>query len=160
MDALLPAASRVGVLYPLQTFSKGRVLDVRSVPFFTEGSDSATLETIDTLAASISDSVHHADSNTRPLLHVAGVLGCNFPNYLLGCAAEVLSRGGYSLDVLRPLLQETVAKAFEFGPDNAQTGPAIRGDRSTIERHRAMLPETQSAIYGVISQAIMDKYRI
>lgn len=159
MDALLPAAARVGVLYPLQTFSKGRALDVRSVPFFTEGSDTLTLEAIDALAATISDSVQHADSSTRPLLHVAGVLGCNFPNYLLGCAAEVLARGGYSLDVLRPLLQETVAKAFEFGPDNAQTGPAIRGDRSTIERHSAMLPPAQARIYEEISQAIMHKYR-
>ena len=159
MDALLPAAARVGVLYPLQTFSRGRELDMRCVPFFTEGSDAATLGAIDALAASVSDSVHHADSSTRPLLHVAGVLGCNFPNYLLGCAADVLARGGYSLDVLRPLLQETMAKAFEFGPDNAQTGPAIRGDRSTIARHSSMLPPAQARIYEEISQAIMDKYR-
>lgn len=159
MDALLQASARVGVLYPLQTFSKGREVDVSVVPFFTEANDGNTLSRIDALAASMSSSVHHADSHTRPLLHVAGVLGCNFSNYLLGCAAEVLSRGGYSLDVLRPLLRETVAKAFDTTPLEAQTGPAVRGDLATIERHCAMLPADQAAIYRMISQAIIDIHK-
>lgn len=155
MDVLFGASDRVGVLYPLQTFSKGRELDMSVVPFFNEASDDATLRYIDGMASRISGSVFHADSSTRPFLHVAGVLGCNFPNYLLGCAAEVLSRGGYKLDVLRPLLQETVAKAFEFGPYAAQTGPAVRGDRSTIERHGDMLPAETAELYRMLSEQIM-----
>ena len=160
MDVLLPASDRVGVMYPLQTFSKGRDLDMKTVPFFNEASDTDTLKCIDTVASSISESVHHADSTTRPYLHVAGVLGCNFPNFLLGCAAEVLAKGGYTLDVLRPLLQETVAKAFEFGPDASQTGPAVRGDWATIERHCAILPPEIADIYMLLSKAIMNKYNI
>ncbi|MDE6542258.1 MAG: DUF2520 domain-containing protein [Muribaculaceae bacterium] len=158
MEALAPASSRTGVLYPLQTFTTGRRTDLSHVPFFTEGSDADTLAAIDALAGMLTDSVHHADSSTRPLLHVAGVLGCNFPNFLLGCAADVLARGGYSLDVLRPLLEETVAKAFEAGPDAAQTGPAARGDVATIERHCGMLPPEQARIYRDISELIMVKH--
>lgn len=158
MDVLLAASPRVGVLYPLQTFSQGRPLNVREIPFFTEGSDASVLAAIDALAAMISGSVHHADSRTRPFLHVAGVLACNFPNYLIGCAAEVLARGGYSLDVVRPLVMETIAKAFEMGPDAAQTGPARRGNVDTIARHAAMLPEPQAGIYALLSEAILKKY--
>lgn len=158
MDVLRCASDRVGVMYPLQTFTRGRVLDLRRVPFFNEGGDEAALEAVDSLAAMISDSVHHADSTTRPFLHVAGVLGCNFPNFMLGCAAEVLARGGYSLDVLRPLLEETVAKAFEFGPELSQTGPARRGDVATIERHASMLPRIQADLYRRISEAIIQHY--
>lgn len=160
MTALLPASDRVGVMYPLQTFSKGRAVDLRKVPFFNEGSDVDTLARIDGLASMISASVYHADSDSRRFLHVAGVLGCNFPNYLLSCAAEVLARGGYGLEVIRPLLEETVAKAFEFGPDAAQTGPARRGDVSTIDSHCSMLPDEQALVYRVLSEAIMRKYHI
>ena len=158
MDVLRCASDRVGVMYPLQTFSRDRKLDLSCVPFFNEASDDATLARLDALAGMISRSVHHADSGTRPFLHVAGVLGCNFPNYLLLCASQVLARGGYSLDVLRPLLEETVAKAFEFGPEASQTGPARRGDAATIERHASMLPDAQAEIYRMLSQAITDHY--
>lgn len=158
MDVLRCASPRVGVMYPLQTFSRHRSLDLARVPFFNEAADEATLAVIDAVASMLSANVHHADSSTRPYLHVAGVLGCNFPNYLLGCASEVLARGGFSLDVLRPLLEETVAKAFEFGPEQAQTGPARRGDVATIECHASMLPPEQAAIYRMISEAIMHHY--
>ena len=159
MEELLPASDRVGVLYPLQTFSKGRNLDISEVPFFTEANSTATLEFIDSFASDLSRSVHHADSSTRPFLHVAGVLGCNFPNYMLSCAQEMLERGGLSLNVLRPLLQETIEKAFLIGPKAAQTGPARRGDSSTILRHAAMLPTEQAALYLLISEAIQKRYR-
>ncbi len=160
MEVLKAASERVGVLYPLQTFSKGRALDVAKVPFFTEASEAEVLESVDSLASMVSCSVHHADSSTRPLLHVAGVLACNFPNYLLGCAADVLARGGYNLDVLRPLVQETIDKAFTSGADSAQTGPARRGDMHTIAMHASILPPMQAEIYNMLSRAIMQRHNI
>ncbi|MDE6269900.1 MAG: DUF2520 domain-containing protein [Muribaculaceae bacterium] len=159
MDVLLPASDRVGVMYPLQSFSRDRKLDMKRVPFFNESSDATTLNEIDSLTGLISDSVQHADSSTRPFLHVAGVLGCNFPNFLLGCASEVLARGGYSLDVLRPLLEETVDKAFTLGPEESQTGPARRGDTDTILCHERLLPSDTAEIYKKMSEAIMKHYR-
>ncbi|MDE6110158.1 MAG: DUF2520 domain-containing protein [Muribaculaceae bacterium] len=159
MDVLKTCADRVGVLYPLQTFSRDRELNIREVPFFTEASDAGTLAEVDRLAASIVAQALHADSAARSLLHVAGVLACNFPNYLLGCARDVLERGGYGLDVLRPLVTETIGKSFQMGPDAAQTGPARRGNTDTIAKHTAMLPEEQAAIYALISDAILKKYR-
>lgn len=158
MDVLKVCSERVGVLYPLQTFSRDRELNIREVPFFTEASDAATLAEIDRMAASTGARALHADSAARSLLHVAGVLACNFPNYLIGCAQEILSRGGYDLDVLRPLVAETIAKSFQMGPEAAQTGPARRGNKETIKKHIALLPEDQGEIYALISDAILKKY--
>lgn len=158
MDVLASASDRVGVMYPLQSFSRDRELDLSHVPFFNEASDDSVLHAVDGVAALMSDSVHHADSSTRPYLHVAGVLGSNFPNFLLGCAADVLARGGYTIDVLRPLLEETVDKVFSLGPEASQTGPARRGDRETIQCHEALLPPDVATIYSQISEAIINKY--
>lgn len=158
MDVLRCASARVGVLYPLQTFSRERSLDVSRVPFFTEGSDADVLAAIDALASLVCGSVAQADSAHRQYLHVAGVLGCNFPNYLIGCAIDMLAAAGYGAEVLRPLVEETVAKVFDAGATAAQTGPARRGDVATIEKHRAMLPEGEACIYDMLSRAIMAKY--
>ncbi len=158
MEVLRPCAERVGVLYPLQTFSRDRELNLGEVPFFTEASDAEALKEIDRLAAAIGGNALHADSEARKFLHVAGVLACNFPNYLLGCAARVLARGGYGLEVIQPLVAETISKSFQMGPEAAQTGPARRGNIGTIEQHMALLPPEQAAIYGAISEAIMNKY--
>jgi len=160
VSVLYSASGRTGVMYPLQTFSKERELDMHAVPFFNEGSDRETLACIDRLASSVSGSVYHADSSSRQLLHIAGVLACNFPNYLLGCASSVLAQGGYKLDVIRPLVQETIDKAFSYGPDMSQTGPARRGDTSTIARHCAMLSPEKAEIYSLLSKAIMRKYSV
>ncbi|MDE6043815.1 MAG: DUF2520 domain-containing protein [Muribaculaceae bacterium] len=74
MDTLMQSAERVGVLYPLQTFSRDRGLDITEVPFFTEASDSITLDFIDNVVRAIGARAIHADSEARALLHVAGVL--------------------------------------------------------------------------------------
>ncbi len=34
---------------------------------------------------------------------------------------------------------ETVNKAIDIGPENSQTGPAVRNDSNTIEKHMKLL---------------------
>ncbi|MBI5010959.1 MAG: DUF2520 domain-containing protein, partial [Bacteroidia bacterium] len=63
---------------------------------------------------------------------------------------------GYSLDELKPLLQETFLKAFEQGPENSQTGPALRNDKNTIRKHLELLSfeNDLQKIYRDISKSI------
>lgn len=82
----------------------------------------------------------------------------NFPNYLYGLAKKILEKDGLSLEVLRPLAEETVQKAFDKGPVNAQTGPAKRGDWKTIEKHLDLIydPEIRE-IYRVLQEKIFQQ---
>ena len=121
-EVLEPLSPRIGILYPLQTFSKGVDVDMSRVPFFNEAAREDDLALIDAIAASISTSVHHADATHRQVLHVAS-LHINFTNVLLECVDSILGEAGYSLDVVRPLLEATVNKAYEVGPHAAQTRP-------------------------------------
>lgn len=158
IQALQPASESVAVLYPLQTFSRQARLDLAQVPFFTEASDPATHSAIDEFARMLSPRVSHADSRQRTILHIAGVLSCNFVNYLWQLTAETLAPEGYSLDVVRPLIEVTLDKAFAMDPEAAQTGPARRGDMATIKKHLGMLPAGTAAVYDLLSQAIVSHY--
>ena len=157
IDAL-SAHPRRGVFYPLQTFSREAAVDISAVPFLIEGNTPAVTDELAALARSLSRSVTIAPSEVRARVHVAAVLACNFPNYLWGCAQRVLQGAGLDLKLLRPLLQATLDKAMDLGPDEAQTGPARRGDTEVCERHMRALPPDVAQIYQLITSSIYTKY--
>jgi len=159
VEALTPASAEIGVFYPLQTFSKADTVDVRHVPFFIEGNNQQAFDRLSALARMISDRIYAADSAHRATLHIAAVFACNFTNNLWAIAAEILEKGGYSLDVMKPLLEATLDKAMRMHPDLAQTGPAVRGDERVIAKHRSRLSGLDLLIYDTLTQSIANHKR-
>lgn len=149
--------NRYGVLYPLQTFSKKRRLNMREVPLFIEGSDAKTLSEIEQLAKSVSDTVTVLNSDKRKTLHLAAVFACNFSNHLYHISSEILKEQHIPFDVMQPLIQETVAKIQRLSPREAQTGPALRNDVKLMEKQMQLLPNTQwKEIYQLLSKSIYE----
>ena len=149
-----------GVIYPLQTFSKHRKVDFKKVPIFIEGSDKNVVSILKDISARISETVRELDSEKRSQLHLAAVFANNFTNYLLTSSVEILEKEGIDRSYLDSLILETVNKALTSGPLKSQTGPAIRGDMLTIEKHLKLLsfsPEL-SNIYKCLSTSIRDFY--
>lgn len=160
LDALAPASERHAVLYPLQTFSREAEVELSEVPFFTEASNQRVLDEIDTFGRMISEHVYHADSARRKTLHIAGVLSCNFVNYLWDCTTQVLARDGYGFEVVEPLIKATLRKAIEHGAHNSQTGPAMRCDIEVMKSHMADLGPDMASIYEMLSRAIMKTHKL
>lgn len=159
-EALLPVSRRTGVLYPLQTFSKGTPVDMKSVPFFTEAADSSDYGILDNLALSISGIVHHADSDKRRRLHIAGVFSSNFIVALLEITNKVLTDSGYPLDTVKPLVEATIEKVFRIGPFAAMTGPAVRGDETVMDLQRKGLEGIDRRIYDIMSEYIVKSHNV
>ncbi|MEJ2004229.1 MAG: DUF2520 domain-containing protein [Cyclobacteriaceae bacterium] len=151
---------KFGVLYPLQTFSKGKKVDFRQIPIFIESKDKSTLKLLRTVAAALSKQVHEIDGETRVAIHMAAVFACNFTNHMLKIAGDICEAHGTGLGILYPLIAETVEKAMQIGPEKAQTGPARRHDFPTLDRHLKLLNDNEelSEIYRLISQHISDTY--
>lgn len=153
-EVLSPISPRTGILYPLQTFTKGEKVDLSQVPFFIEASSADDLAIIRDLANEFSTRVYEADAEHRRALHIAGVFTSNFTNVLLECVEHVLAPAGYGLDVVRPLVEATISKAYAITPHEAQTGPAIRGDKAVIARQQASLPEYMRPAYAELTKLI------
>ncbi|UOQ75858.1 DUF2520 domain-containing protein [Hymenobacter sp. 5516J-16] len=149
---------RGGVLYPLQTFSPGRQISWKTVPLCLEVADAADADLLENTAASLSQDVRWVNSEQRLQLHVAAVWACNFPNHLLGISHTLLTEAGLPWELLRPLIEETMAKALAHPPFSVQTGPAVRHDRATLARHEAALnshPEWQG-LYKRLTDSIQQ----
>lgn len=158
MDVFAGLRSRYGVIYPLQTFSKTKEIDMSTVPFYIEGVNAEVEGELTALASEISGNVTSLDSEGRRRLHIAAVFACNFVNYMWVVADRQLRRCGTDIHALDPLLKETMAKIATLSPLDAQTGPARRGDMDVIESHLKLLSDDDTRLYEMISRQIMDTY--
>lgn len=160
ISVLSAEGGATGVLYPLQTFTKGLNMEYGQIPFLVEGSDEVTTRRLERLAGQISGEVHVIGSAQRRKIHVAAVFACNFSNHLSAIADRLLRDSGLGFDLLRPLVTETLRKLENMPPLEAQTGPAVRNDLATIEKHLESLgrwPEEQE-LYRLLSENII-RYR-
>jgi len=151
--------NRCGVLYPLQTFSKNREISFAEIPVFIEASNKDDEDLLRKLSHLISKKVNVLSSEKRQYLHLSAVFACNFVNHIYDLASQVLKEQNLSFDYLLPLIKETAAKVEEMTPCKAQTGPAIRGDKSVIQKHLNLLTnEKNKKIYGMLSESIVTAY--
>ena len=159
LEALPAKFANRAVFYPMQTFTVGRRVDFSTVPIFLECEREALRAPLEALARKLSRKVVWASSEERRRIHLAAVFVCNFANHLFALGEQLSEQAGVDFEVLKPLIAETVAKALEApSPRSVQTGPALRDDQQTMERHLALLadePRLQT-LYKLISQSIWE----
>ena len=141
MDILKKYGLEYGVFYPLQTFTKGIDLEYSEIPVFIEGSSERVVEKLKEIASLFSNDIHNADSEMRRKLHLASVFACNFTNALARISQSLIEKSGIDFSVLRPLMKQTIKKLDVISPEEAQTGPAVRGDSIVIDKHLEMLSD-------------------
>lgn len=157
MELLNTVSDHYGVFYPLQTLRK-EADPVADIPIFIDGSDDITIHSLQSLAYSISgDHVSVRSGNDeRARLHVAAVFVNNFTNYLYVLAETYCRKEGIDFKLLLPLIEETALRVRSLPPRAVQTGPAMRHDKTTIEKHLQLLdpyPELRK-VYAFLSDAI------
>ena len=156
MDLLQGVFEKYGVLYPLQTLSRSRPLEPAQVPCLVEGSSPKVLTAVMKLALSVYENVEEVNSEKRLVIHTAAVFANNFSNHMVHIAKGLIAEQKLDPQMLEPLLQETFEKIQAVGTVEGRTGPAIRGDLETMNKHRELLkdhPEWEK-LYTFISRDI------
>lgn len=158
--SVLKGDYRKGVIYPLQTFSKDRILRYDEIPFFVEAENKVDEEALFKLCSKISNEVHILPHAQRMQIQMCGVWANNFVNHLFYIANEICRENDLPFDVLRPLIEETASKIETLAPYDAQTGPAKRGDDVIINRHLDLLQNDSRLleIYQVLTKSIKRTY--
>jgi len=149
-----------GILYPFMTFSKQCLVAFDKIPVCVEANTPVNLNLIEQVAGKLSQSVHHLNSQQRQYLHLAAVFACNFVNKMYTTAYQILDQQNLSFDLIKPLMERTLANALNNRPDTVQTGPARRNDTRIIEQHLHLLENNlvQSDIYRTITNHILSYY--
>ena len=79
----------------------------------------------------------------KPLYHLSAFLVCPTTVTLMDCSERLLKQAGVPGKIIRPMLGKFIAETannfVEFGGRKSLTGPAVRGDWGTLQRHIAEL---------------------
>ncbi len=155
--SVINPCNRRGVFYPLQTFSRNKAVDLKSVPLCLETEFETDYDLLSTVASAITGQIHKIGHQQRKALHVAAVFVNNFANHLYVQAAKICEQHDISFDILKPLILETADKVLTLPPVEAQTGPAVRNDSNTLQAHIDLITDpTQTDIYQLLTKAIQE----
>lgn len=149
---------KYGGMYPLQTFSIGRPVNMSDVPVFIEGCEPAVTQILVSLASGFSNQVHAVGHEERRWMHLAAVWSNNFTNHMITTAYSIMNEHSLPVEWLEPLIRETFNKALDLGPLKSQTGPAVRHDQFTIKKHVDLLSYSQElqVLYKRITDSIQN----
>ncbi|TDS53834.1 Rossmann-like and DUF2520 domain-containing protein [Myroides indicus] len=148
---------RKGVFYMLQTFSKDRKVDFSQIPFCIEATTTEDFSLLEQIALCFSEKVYKINSEQRKAIHLAAVFVNNFTNHMYILGEEICKENKVPFDILKPLIAETANKINSLSPKNAQTGPAIRNDQTTIDKHLDLLKnKNYKDIYRIITKSIQN----
>ncbi len=144
LDALSSATERGAStfsLHPLQTFADGDT-PVDGTPAAIAGSDDQGLSYARSLGEALGMKPFAVPEESRAAYHAAAAIASNLLIALEESATEIFERIGIgdARELLAPLVLRSAANWAERGPA-ALTGPIARGDRATVESHRAALAE-------------------
>ena len=150
LSALDPHARRFS-LHPLQTFTLERGPEQLDGAWAAlSGESDEALDAGFELARLLALAPFELDDAERPLYHAAATFAASFLVTIHDVAAELATAAGAPPEALEPLMRRTMANGF------APTGPIVRGDWETVERHidaiRTRRPELVP-LYGALAEA-------
>jgi len=148
-------SDKKGVLYPVQTMKKDKLINFNNVPVCIESNNEESLNLIRYLANILSKNVQEINSHQRKTIHLAAVMVNNFSNHMFCLGKRILEKEKLSFDILKPLISSTCENAME-DPEKSQTGPSVRRDKTTIKEHLEILNTNKDLrkLYKFISESI------
>jgi predicted short-subunit dehydrogenase-like oxidoreductase (DUF2520 family) len=151
LQPLRRRGAATGSLHPFQTIPNpaAGVRNLKGCFWAIEG-DAAARKVATKWVKALGGVAFRIRASQKTLYHAAAFLVCPTLITLMDRSAWLLRKAGVPGRVVRPMLgqfvEETVRNYVRFGGRRALTGPAVRGDWSTIRRHLRALRRSRPDI--------------
>ncbi len=156
IESLKNAARQRAVLWPVYSIVKTNPPNHRNIPCAWEASSESAQKMLLTMGHAITDILFEAKYEQRKWLHLSAVIGNNFVNHLLAICEQICTENSLPFSTLMPIIEQTFDRIRQSSPQTLQTGPAVRGDSTTIQEQVALLrqhPAWQN-VYSSITESI------
>lgn len=115
---------------------------------------------VEELAAAFGGRTFMIADEDRALYHAAAAVASNHLVALLGHAARLGAAAGVPADALFALALGSADNAAMLGPTAALTGPAARGDETTIDAHLAAIGERAPRELAAYEAMLLEARRL
>jgi predicted short-subunit dehydrogenase-like oxidoreductase (DUF2520 family) len=145
-----------GSMHPLQTFasSKFSANPFQGITVSIEGENDA-VNMAKKIVADLGGSSVTILTESKTLYHASAVVASNYLVALLDLALRLMGASGIAgrdaFKVLKPLIEGTLSNIEEVGIPAALTGPIVRGDAETVEKHIEEI--------GLTTPGLLDLYK-
>lgn len=144
------------IFYPLMSFSDAVKVELRAIPFCLEANNDQVLAQLTAFAKAQGLKSVTMNDTDRAHLHLAAVLAHNFSQHLFQKAYEILAQRGIDFQLMQGLLQQMTAAIDGRPPKEKQTGPAVRRDQVTIDKHLSLIDDPQlKGLYQHLTDSII-----
>jgi len=122
-----------------------------------EANNKETLTKIKNLAKLFANRIIKMNTKKRLVCHISATIANNFSNHMIVSAEKILEANNIEKDLIKPLVNETFEKLKRMNAIDAQTGPAVRNDKGTINKHINQLNESDFLnLYKEITKNIIS----
>jgi len=163
-DALQPLREKgvsVAAVHPFMTFVRGSKPSLAGVPFAMEG-DSRAVRLARSIVRRLGGKPYAIGKKDKNAYHAWGTLASPLLTALLAATEQVAGLAGVSRKEARqrmlPILLQTVRNYGEFGGAGGFSGPIVRGDVATVQRHLEVLRKlpVPRQVYATLARAALE----
>lgn len=162
LQPIRSAGGAVMSFHPLQTFTREEREGLFDGIYVALEGDPAAVETGRRISEALGCRHVLLDEEAKPLYHLAASTASNALGVLLAMSCELFNTVGIDSDtairMLQPLVDRTWSNVQRLQPERALTGPVVRGDVSTVERHIAAIerhaPHLAPAFAALVTEAV------
>lgn len=163
LDKLKEKGARTASMHPLQTFNVySDPTDFNNIYFSLQG-EAAAFSTLGEIAKLLGANTFIVNEQQKSHLHVAAVMASNYLITLLEASTETGSLSGLDEEQLRkvlaPLIQTTFMNLKSTSFEEAISGPIVRGDVETVNKHLKLLNDQKElrTFYAALGLKTVDK---
>ena len=161
LGPLVTSRAALGSLHPLQTIVEPELAParLRGAWAAVEGMPRA-VEAGERIAQDAGMRPFRIATKAKPIYHAGAVFASNYLVVVEAVAQRLLRHAGLSdadaWAALRPLVEGTIENLSRHEPREALTGPVVRGDTATIDRHLQSLAIDDAKLYRALGRAALE----
>lgn len=153
-SSLKTRGSKIAAMHPIQTFKKGDGFQRFHNIFVTLEGDDELISKLALIINLMCASGLKINAEQKRVIHIASVVASNYLVSLMHISETLLKDAEIheSLDIIQPLVSQTIQNIFESGLKESLTGPISRGDIQSVEHHLKFLKKDDrySEIYKLL----------
>jgi predicted short-subunit dehydrogenase-like oxidoreductase (DUF2520 family) len=145
LSVLRQLGATTASVHPLMTFVRGSRPSLSGVPFAIEG-DAKAVRSARAIVKNLGGQSFPIRKNQKDAYHAWGMFASPLLTALLAATERVASAAGVPAQSARarmlPILNQTLANYARLGPARSLSGPFLRGDVATVQKHLHVLKGT------------------